>query len=45
MRITTADIKVPAALVYRTEEHLLILRTGLLTPAVITFLGHLLRRI
>lgn len=45
MQVTTAKIKAPAALVYRSEEHLLILRTGLVAASVVTFLGRLLRKI
>lgn len=45
MQVTTADIKAPAALVYRSDEHLLILRTGLVASSVVLFLGRLLRKI
>jgi hypothetical protein len=45
MQVTTAKIKQPAALVYRTDEHLLILRTGLVAASVVTFLARLLRKI
>lgn len=45
MQVTTADIKPPAALIYRTDEHLLILRTGLVASSVVIFLARLLRKI
>ena len=44
MQVTTADIKPSAALVHRSGEHLLILRTGLLATSVVVF-DHLLRRV
>jgi len=45
MQVTTAQIKQPAALVYRNDEPLLILRTGLVATSVVTFLGRLLRKV
>lgn len=45
MRVTTADLTVPATLVDRPLELVLVLQTGLVAPDVLAYLVTLLARV